>query len=56
VGDIETMAARAIDILTNEQLARDMGARGRKHAETHFARDPIVSQYEKLYSELLGGQ
>lgn len=53
VGDIETMAARAIDILTNDQLARDMGARGRKHAETHFAREPIVSQYEALYQELL---
>lgn len=53
VGDIETMAARAIEVLTNEQLAKDMGMRGRKHAEQHFARDPIVDQYEGLYRELL---
>lgn len=56
VGDIESMAARAIEILTNDERARGMGARGRKHAEAHFARAPIVSQYEALYRELLNGQ
>ncbi|MDZ4859435.1 MAG: glycosyltransferase, partial [Candidatus Hydrogenedentes bacterium] len=53
VGDIESMAARAIEILTNETLARDMGKRGRVHVQENFNRDKIVSHYESLYNELL---
>jgi glycosyltransferase involved in cell wall biosynthesis len=53
VGDIEAMAARAIDILTNPDLTREMGRKGRERVEQHFGKDMIVDQYEALYHELL---
>jgi N-acetyl-alpha-D-glucosaminyl L-malate synthase BshA len=53
VGDIESMAAGAIDILTDEAKARAMGENGRAVAIAKFHRDIIVSQYEALYKELL---
>jgi len=52
VGDIESMAARAIDILTDDAKAREMGRRGRERVITHFAKDKIVGQYEDLYREV----
>ncbi|HNR29518.1 MAG TPA: N-acetyl-alpha-D-glucosaminyl L-malate synthase BshA [Candidatus Hydrogenedentes bacterium] len=53
VGDIESMAARAIDILTDEAKAREMGVRGRERALHLFNREDIVAQYEALYAEVL---
>ncbi|MCP4642514.1 MAG: glycosyltransferase, partial [bacterium] len=54
VGDIETMATYAIEILTDEAKAKEMGERGRDRALNTFAQDTIVGQYESLYRELLG--
>ena len=53
VGDIESMAARAIEILTDTAKAREMGKRGRERVITHFGKEQIVSQYEDLYRELV---
>jgi N-acetyl-alpha-D-glucosaminyl L-malate synthase BshA len=53
VGDIDTMAARAIELLTNEGAAREMGRKGRQRATEYFGRDTIVDQYEDLYRELV---
>ena len=53
VGDIETMAAKAVEILTNDELARSMGQRGRERAETLFGRDRAVDAYEALYTNLV---
>lgn len=53
VGDIESMAARAIDVLTDAEKAREMGRRGRERALRLFNREDIVSQYEMLYAEVL---
>ncbi|MFA6241342.1 MAG: N-acetyl-alpha-D-glucosaminyl L-malate synthase BshA [Candidatus Hydrogenedentales bacterium] len=53
VGDIESMAARAIEILTDTEKAREMGKRGRERVITHFGKDQIVSQYEDMYRELV---
>ncbi|MFP4191029.1 MAG: N-acetyl-alpha-D-glucosaminyl L-malate synthase BshA [Candidatus Hydrogenedentota bacterium] len=54
VGDIETMAARATEILTNTDKAREMGRRGQERVERLFSRDTIVRQYEALYESLTG--
>ena len=56
VGDIEAMAASAINILTMPSLAKDMGTRGRQRAKEHFSKDAIIGQYEQLYAEVLGGK
>ncbi|MBI1321514.1 MAG: N-acetyl-alpha-D-glucosaminyl L-malate synthase BshA [Candidatus Hydrogenedens sp.] len=53
VGDIEAMAACAIDILTDPAKAKAMGAAGREFALANFSRDTIVSQYEMLYDRVV---
>ncbi|MCC6695066.1 MAG: N-acetyl-alpha-D-glucosaminyl L-malate synthase BshA, partial [Candidatus Hydrogenedentes bacterium] len=54
VGDIEAMANRAIELLTNPALACEMGRQGRERAVKCFGQDAIVQQYESLYAELVG--
>ena len=53
VGDIEAMAARATEVLSDPELARRMGEAGRKRALSNFDRDAIVDQYEALYDEVI---
>ena len=55
VGDIDTMALYAIEILTDEAKAAEMGRKGRERALKLFAKDAIIDQYEALYTELLQG-
>lgn len=47
--DVDTMAARALDILTDAERQRQMGEAGRKRALTQFCSSKIIPQYEKLY-------
>lgn len=54
VGDTESMAARAIEILTDPGRAREMGRRGRERAVQCFSEAVIVNQYVALYDELVG--
>lgn len=52
VGDIEAMAKCAIEILTDENKAREMGRKGRERAFSRFCRCDMVAQYETLYEEM----
>ena len=52
VGDIESMAKFALEILSNPQKAAQMGQHGRDFARNKFHRDLIISQYESLYKEI----
>ncbi len=54
VGDIDTMALYANEILTDPVRAAEMGRKGRERAINKFHRDLIVPQYEALYAEVLG--
>lgn len=56
VGDIESMAARAVEILSDSDLATSMGNAGRERVERLFGRDRAVDAYEALYLSLLAGQ
>jgi L-malate glycosyltransferase len=47
--DVDTMAARALDILTDAERQRQMGEAGRKRALTQFCSSRIIPQYENLY-------
>jgi N-acetyl-alpha-D-glucosaminyl L-malate synthase BshA len=49
VGDVETMANYAIDLLSDEARLRAMGKEGRKRARARFCSDNIIPQYEKYY-------
>ncbi len=54
VGDTDAMAARAIEILTNPERAREMGRRGRERAVKCFSERAIIGHYEALYAQLAG--
>ncbi|MCZ2157143.1 MAG: N-acetyl-alpha-D-glucosaminyl L-malate synthase BshA [Bryobacterales bacterium] len=53
VGDVESMAARAYDILTDTQLRSRLVEAGRKTAETRFSTEIIIPEYEAFYEELI---
>jgi N-acetyl-alpha-D-glucosaminyl L-malate synthase BshA len=53
VGDIDTMALYAIEVLTDPVKAAAMGRAGRERALSKFSRDLIVGQYEAVYDEAL---
>ncbi len=51
--DVDTMAARALDILMDSELHRRMGEAGRKRALTQFCATKIIPRYEDLYRRTL---
>jgi len=51
--DVRTMAARALDILTDPDRRERMGRAARARAQRDFCSDKIIPQYEKLYQDLL---
>ena len=51
-GAVEEMAARAIELLTDEQLHRRCGAAGRQQA-ARFSCDLVVPRFEELYRRVL---
>jgi N-acetyl-alpha-D-glucosaminyl L-malate synthase BshA len=54
VGDVEGLAAAAVEVLRDENLARTMGEAGRRRAEEMFDVDRVVPQYEALYERVCG--
>ncbi|MFC1735935.1 N-acetyl-alpha-D-glucosaminyl L-malate synthase BshA [Candidatus Hydrogenedentota bacterium] len=53
VGDVDTMAEHAVNILTDRSKGEVMGRRARERVRLRFNREDIVSQYESLYKRLL---
>ena len=53
VGDIETMARRAIELLSDEARLREMGKNARFEAQSRFCASKIIPQYEKFYQRVL---
>jgi len=52
VGDVETMTARAIDVLRDPERLAEM-RRGAVARAADFSADRIVPQYERLYEDVL---
>ena len=52
-GDTEAVARSIAFLADSPKRADEMGARGRRHAESHFSADLIVPQYEALYRRTL---
>jgi N-acetyl-alpha-D-glucosaminyl L-malate synthase BshA len=53
VGDVDTMARYAIELLNNEQKLREMGKQARASAMQRFCSTKIVKQYEDFYRRVL---
>jgi N-acetyl-alpha-D-glucosaminyl L-malate synthase BshA len=53
VGDVDTMASYAIDLLSNESRLREMGKASRAVAQSRFCAAKIVPQYEEFYRRIL---
>jgi len=54
VGDVESMARYALQLLEDEALLRRMGKAARLRAEQCFDSSLIVPQYERFYREIVG--
>jgi L-malate glycosyltransferase len=54
VGDVDTMAGYAIDILGDESKLRALGKAARCAAQTRFCSSMIIPQYEEFYRRVLG--
>ena len=53
VGDVDSMARFAIDLLSDEARLRDMGKACRKVAQSNFCSSKIIPQYEEFYRRVL---
>ena len=53
VGDVETMARYAVELLKNESQLRAMGKAARAVAQARFCSSRIVPQYEEFYRRVL---
>jgi L-malate glycosyltransferase len=53
VGDVHTMAAKAINILSQEDLRQEMSLQARNYALEHFHIDTIIPQYEDYYQKIM---
>lgn len=53
VGDIEDIAAKALKLLTNDDLQKQMGRKAIEVAQTTFRSSLIVEQYEAIYKQVL---
>ncbi len=52
LGDIEGVADKSIEILTNDRLWLDMGKAGRKRVMKDFTANKIIPQYESFYRKV----
>ena len=53
VGDIQMLAERALEILTNETKQRTFGQCGRAHAVEQFNTERVIPQYVALYERVI---
>jgi glycosyltransferase involved in cell wall biosynthesis len=54
VGDIEAHAARAIELLSDNDLHQRMAVAARKTAVERFSTSLIIPKYEEYYREVVG--
>jgi len=54
VGDVDALADAVLEVLTDADLAREMGRRARERVEQRFDWDVVAERYRELYVELGG--
>lgn len=55
VGDVESMAARSIEILSDRNLRRRLGENARRIAIERFSAERIIPKYVEFYDSVLAG-
>ena len=55
-GDAEGIAAAVIELLSDTEAARSMGARGHAHVTSHYSRGAVTTRIHALYQDLLRRQ
>jgi N-acetyl-alpha-D-glucosaminyl L-malate synthase BshA len=53
VGDVDGMAARAVEILSDDAKRATMGANSRQHAQNAFSSHRIIARYEDYYEQVV---
>ena len=53
VGDVETMASYAIEVLSDEAKLKEMGKAARASAQARFCASKIIPMYEQFYRDVL---
>jgi len=53
VGDVETMAKYAIELLTDDARLKNMGENARFEAQTRFCTTNIIPRYEEFYEKVV---
>jgi N-acetyl-alpha-D-glucosaminyl L-malate synthase BshA len=53
VGDVESMAKYAIEVLSDEKRLREMGMLARWEAQSRFCSTKIIPEYESFYERML---
>ena len=53
VGDVESMATAAIELLADEEKLRRFGGAGRQWALSQFEEDDVVQRYRRIYRQVL---
>jgi len=56
VGDVETMAKYAIELLSDEARLKTMGENARFEAQSRFCSTSIIPRYEEFYVKVIKGQ
>ncbi|MDP1836822.1 MAG: N-acetyl-alpha-D-glucosaminyl L-malate synthase BshA [Chlamydiales bacterium] len=56
MGDVDAMAEKAMQILSQPELAKSMGEQGKTRAREAFTVDRILPQYEAFYERVLNQQ
>lgn len=56
VGDVDQIATRAIEILTDPILHKKLAFSSLQRAKTHFSQEIIISKYEDIYFTVLNGE
>lgn len=51
-GDVDALAARLVQLLEDDALARRMGEAARRKVESTFSSDAVLPRVERLYREL----
>ncbi|MEP6925104.1 MAG: N-acetyl-alpha-D-glucosaminyl L-malate synthase BshA [Pyrinomonadaceae bacterium] len=55
IGNVEKMSADAAFLLQNEELRREMGAKGRESAISRYSTDLVIPKYIEFYEKVLNG-
>ena len=53
VGDVDTMARYAIELLSDEKKLNTMSVQARAMAQARFCASKIIPQYEEFYRRVL---